>query len=321
MVVVLDSESIDPRDRADVMEDVIQKSSAPSWIKPGSPGEAIQGRYETWEFGAVSLTRVWLTGLSVVRTPRQIRVSPSPVVQVVLKDRGRVRYSLGDTQYEAGPDRMFLFDLNLPFAVEWSHGAETILAVPLELLALPSTTIGQALDQLPGSPLYPLVANQISTMVALADGLEADLAAAELGTACVDMVRALMNSAATLGSDDVGAAIPAHVLLTQVREYVRRNITDPDLDAARIARAHHVSLRFLYKVCANAGMSLAQWIIRERLERARAELARPQTRHWTIAVVAQRCGFRDAAHFTRRFRAAYGVTPSDWRRMMSEPGE
>ncbi|MGW7792673.1 helix-turn-helix domain-containing protein [Streptomyces tricolor] len=34
-----------------------------------------------------------------------------------------------------------------------------------------------------------------------------------------------------------------------------------------------------------------------------------------------RCGFPGPSHFARRFRAAYGLTPREWRRQAgSEPG-
>jgi AraC-like DNA-binding protein len=67
-------------------------------------------------------------------------------------------------------------------------------------------------------------------------------------------------------------------------------------------------------VCARAGLSLEQDIIGRRLEAARAELARPASRHRSIGVVARRWGFADPTHFGRRFRSAYGMTPGDWRR-------
>ncbi|MFI9202868.1 AraC family transcriptional regulator [Streptomyces sp. NPDC053048] len=34
-----------------------------------------------------------------------------------------------------------------------------------------------------------------------------------------------------------------------------------------------------------------------------------------VSAVAARCGFTSPSHFTRRFRAAYGVTPREWRRL------
>ncbi|WP_460494699.1 helix-turn-helix domain-containing protein [Dactylosporangium cerinum] len=47
---------------------------------------------------------------------------------------------------------------------------------------------------------------------------------------------------------------------------------------------------------------------------ARHELLLPQSRHRSVAAIAWRWGFRDATHFTRRFKARYGMLPSQWRR-------
>jgi AraC-like DNA-binding protein len=33
-----------------------------------------------------------------------------------------------------------------------------------------------------------------------------------------------------------------------------------------------------------------------------------------VRVIAANWGFQDAAHFSRAFRDAFGVSPSDWRR-------
>ncbi|WP_169814840.1 helix-turn-helix domain-containing protein [Nocardia crassostreae] len=77
-------------------------------------------------------------------------------------------------------------------------------------------------------------------------------------------------------------------------------------------------MRYLYKVCAAAEYGLAQWIIGERLEQIRAELARPDARHRSIAAIALRWRFRNQSHFTRRFRLAYGITPREWRRIAAE---
>ncbi|WP_461122268.1 helix-turn-helix transcriptional regulator [Saccharothrix stipae] len=63
------------------------------------------------------------------------------------------------------------------------------------------------------------------------------------------------------------------------------------------------------------GFSLEQWIIAERLQGARQDLIRPDNHSRTVAMIARQWGFTDPTHFTRRFRAAYGMTPSEWRRI------
>ncbi|MGH3972574.1 MAG: helix-turn-helix domain-containing protein [Pseudonocardiaceae bacterium] len=54
--------------------------------------------------------------------------------------------------------------------------------------------------------------------------------------------------------------------------------------------------------------------IRERLEGARRVLA-SSAQAPTIAAVARSLGFSDPGHFARRFRAAYGLSPSEWQRI------
>ena len=77
-------------------------------------------------------------------------------------------------------------------------------------------------------------------------------------------------------------------------------------------------MRQLYKTFASSGLSLEQWIIALRLEGARRDLARPDSRQRTIAAVGRRWGFSNPSHFTQRFRAAYGMTPREWRALQLE---
>ena len=47
----------------------------------------------------------------------------------------------------------------------------------------------------------------------------------------------------------------------------------------------------------------------------RADLASPAMAHLSLPLIAARWGVLDAAHVSRAFRAAYGVTPSQYRRL------
>jgi AraC-like DNA-binding protein len=51
----------------------------------------------------------------------------------------------------------------------------------------------------------------------------------------------------------------------------------------------------------------------ERLEAVRRDLANPALRHRSVAALAARWCFVDAAHFSRAFRQRYGYTPSQLR--------
>ncbi|MBB5912679.1 AraC-like DNA-binding protein [Nocardia transvalensis] len=314
MPLVLDTETVDATDRAELTAAALEMNSAPMHLKLAGPGTRVSARLENWELGATNFSRLRVTGFATVRSPKLIRVSPSPKLLLIYLRQTAIHWAQGEVRQAVAPNQLFIVDLNTPYEAEWSGGKMTGLEVPLDQLALPADTIQLAMPQLQASPVYQLFVRQLAYMDEDADALYADPAASFLGDACVEIVRAMLGSAAGSGTAD-GTALPADILFTQIRHYIRRHLDDPNLDATRIARAHHVSVRYLYKLCARAGLRLEQWIISQRLHRARADLARPELRHHTIAVIAYRHGFRDATHFTRRFRAAYGMTPVHWRRI------
>jgi len=110
------------------------------------------------------------------------------------------------------------------------------------------------------------------------------------------------------------SADPIHdTLVLRILEYARTHLAEPDLTPARLAAEHNISIRQLYTVLGRADISLGDWIRTHRLERCRQELASPAARTRTIASIARRWAFKDATHFSRAFRDAYGMTPRQWR--------
>jgi AraC-like DNA-binding protein len=101
-------------------------------------------------------------------------------------------------------------------------------------------------------------------------------------------------------------------LRTRIDEFIRRNLSDPDLSPAMIAAEHRISLRYLYKLFAGQELSVAATIRGLRLEGCRSELASPGPRPPSIRSVCSRWGFPDAAQFSRAFRQAYGRSPRDY---------
>lgn len=313
---MLDTSGIDPDDRTDAVAEAARAAAAPQYVIPEHKHEPIRARFDVWDLGGAGIYRiVHCSGVRMVRTERQVRSGPSEVLLIARRETGVARRECAGAEDLIRPGELFAVDLNAPYDIGWrGDGAHTSLLVPLEQLALPTETIRRATARVHASPLCRVVSSVIASMTDNADALAADAAARETGSACVELVRALLTSAAGTSAGD-GGAVPAEMLLTEVREYIRRNLSHPDLGAEMIARAHHVSARYLYKLCASADFRLEQWIIDSRLDRARADLARPENARKSIASIAGSWGFRDPSHFSRRFRAAYGITPRDWRRV------
>jgi AraC family transcriptional regulator len=80
-------------------------------------------------------------------------------------------------------------------------------------------------------------------------------------------------------------------------------------DVARAAGVHSAHLARTFR--RHHGHSVAGHIRRLRLEAAHALLREKAP---SLAEIADACGFSDQSHFTRHYRAAYGVTPAVFRR-------
>ncbi|MGW4642556.1 helix-turn-helix domain-containing protein [Sphaerisporangium sp. NPDC004334] len=109
-------------------------------------------------------------------------------------------------------------------------------------------------------------------------------------------------------------------LLAQIHRFTQDRLPDPHLTADLIAAAHQISTRHLYQLFQGEGMTVAAWIRHTRLERCRHDLADPALRGRPIHSIATRWGFLDGAHFSRVFRAAYGMSPNDYRHQSSTTG-
>jgi AraC family transcriptional regulator, positive regulator of tynA and feaB len=112
-------------------------------------------------------------------------------------------------------------------------------------------------------------------------------------------------------SDAAGARAPAP--LKKIREVMRHNLSDPDLDCARIAAEVGLSVRQVHAVFSTSGKTLMRHIWEERLDRIAAELANPAIAYKPVSAIAFDWGFNEAAHFSRQFRARFGMPPSKYR--------
>jgi AraC family transcriptional activator of tynA and feaB len=105
------------------------------------------------------------------------------------------------------------------------------------------------------------------------------------------------------------------IALVSVRAAIGARLTDPNLDAATVAAAAGISVRYANAVLAGENTSIMRLIQSIRLAHCRNALADTGQRHRMVSEIAYSWGFSDMTHFGRKFRAAYGVLPSDYRRL------
>jgi len=310
MAVLLDTAVLPRQNRAEALDAALRYATLPHEVIHEDVS-AVHGRIDLWEFGAASLMRQHGSGIRMTRTATQLRTSAPERISLSLLTRGRWAYTQRDYSQTvaSGQAQLVLTDLTSAFDYDRRGvGGSHSLLVDVDQLNLPVDVIRTASSQLTSSPLYRLMRDHVAELSKVADALTS-AERAMIGRGTTELVRALIASAARhAGAREAMTGS----LMTRITTYLHRHLTEPDLSPARIARAHNISVRWLYDNWTDE-LSLVQWIIRERLELARRELAGPQTQ--SIATVARQCGFTDPAHFSRRFREAFGMSPREWRRL------
>ncbi|MDG9672500.1 helix-turn-helix domain-containing protein [Micromonospora sp. DH14] len=317
MGYVLDTSDLPAVDRVEAIHAAMMYASAPCHVLHEDPHGEVHARMEVWDLGNANIFTHRSSGIRLLRTARLARQDGMPVIALSVQRRADGRIEQHGRQRVVPPGELLVVDLSGAYDFSWSgDGAAGCLQIPYDQLGLPLDVVRRAAFEVAASPLYRLVTGHIAQLTADPAGITDDAASATVAAASIDLARALLVSAARSGRH--ARQVFAETLLTRVRTYVRTHLADPNLTPAAIAAVHGVSVRQLYKLFADANLSLEQWVIDERLQRVRHELTQPNRRHVPIGAIAHGWGFRDPTHFTRRFKARYGVTPSQWRRSSAD---
>lgn len=121
---------------------------------------------------------------------------------------------------------------------------------------------------------------------------------------------ALELAAWTTRTGDAAAERFIPPLLRRAMERLRAD-AEPPTCAALAEDAGLAPDAFARAFRRHVGASVGQFARRARLERARAALAGPRP----LSELALAAGFYDQSHFTRQFKAAFGLPPSAYRRL------
>ncbi|MEV6209113.1 helix-turn-helix domain-containing protein [Kitasatospora sp. NPDC051914] len=255
------------------------------------------------------------------RSPRLVRQSDPELFHLTLLLDGRLHVEHAGRAGSFGPGRLLLADSSLPYDVRSAVAApgRVVQGVgvdfPKAMLPLPPRRVRELLARgLSGRDGQgALVADLLTGLDRHADALDpAD--PARLGRVVLDLVSAWLA-----GEAEADAALPAETcqraLVHRVQAFIRQNLHDPELTPPVVAAAHHISLSYLHRIFPQhaRGRTVAAWIRAQRLDAARRDLADPSLHALPVHAVAARWGFTRASDFTRAFRHAHGLSPTECR--------
>ncbi|WP_426764515.1 helix-turn-helix domain-containing protein [Pseudarthrobacter sp. 1G09] len=275
--------------------------------------EGFRGQLRSRVLDRMSIVEVTATSHEVHRTPALIARAHERYFKLNLQLEGTGLLIQDNREAVLRPGDLAIYDTNRPYTLAFEDTTRIMVVMfPCDTLALPTEYVGQlaAVRMAGDGGLSGIVGQFIRQLSQNLDVLNGP-SGSRLAANALDLVSTMLHAEMDISPDQMK---PQAMLAVAVREYIDANLSDPLLSPASIAAAHFISTRHLHNVFHESGTTVATWIRTQRLEGARRDLRDPLHAGLPVGAVAARWGFLDAAHFSRTFRDAFGVPPSDWRR-------
>jgi AraC family transcriptional regulator, positive regulator of tynA and feaB len=270
-----------------------------------------QGRLDVTSIGPVPISKMAHTAMRTEATPDAIRRHGQPDrLYATMKLSGYDILHQGDREAMTRTGDFVVIDAR-PAVCEANTGVSLVVDLPrerFEAMLGPSRlfcslTVGADLAS-------TILANTfIQELVRVGDQLTPD-AAARMASIGTDLIIA---SLAERMAQEVPGSIHGNVTVQRAKAYVEANLSDPNLNPPQLAAAMGLSLRRLQELFHERGRHISDYIWERRLEAAAKRLSDPACAHLSIGMLAYGCGFTSQAHFARRFKDRYGMSPREHR--------
>lgn len=254
-------------------------------------------------------------GQIVERTRSRIRSAREEIVLVSVQVHGRGVVAQDGREAILNPGDFACYDSTRPYTLSFDARFEQIvLHMPRKDMVrrIGPTEVFTARRVAAESPLGSLVAPFIRNTASIVSEVDA-VATGQLSDVCLGLVTTALGDLTSrqhLGDTPARAA-----LMYRAKAIIEQHLGDSDLNTERIAALMGISSRYLQDLFHSENSTVSEWIWERRLEKSRRDLCCSLLARESITQIAIASGFSDLAHFSRRFKAAYALSPRDYRCM------
>lgn len=210
------------------------------------------------------------------------------------------------------PGDLSFYDTSRPYSLLFDRSFRNLIMMfPKERLEFPTlltdtlTAVSLGAQHQLATVVAPFIA-QASPQLSLLPSL----ARTKLAHTSLELINTMLSAILDVETEP---RHPHQQRLQKIYAYIDANLGSPELSPSSIAAAHFISIRHLHALFAEHDTTVSTVIRNRRLERARTDLTDPSLLSRTVAAIAARWGFVDAAHFSRVFKQTYGISPSELR--------
>jgi AraC family transcriptional regulator, positive regulator of tynA and feaB len=312
MKTIFSTMDVHPRDRFDFWHEVACKSLIEHSSMPQCR-QSFEAKIETGMLGNVALILFETSAMEVTRSAKNLSHADDDDLFFCRQLSGSVSLEQNGCRALLNAADLMLLDPLLPYQANFSpHSRMLVLKIPRRAL---EARVGHTRDMIAKviSPtdtahrwtssfieMLPDLVGELSTAAeAIAHEQTLDL----IGTSLLKAMRPGKQRNSTVRS----------MALMNVRAAVELLLSNPSAGRVEVAQAAGVSVRYANALLAEQNTSITRLIQIRRLARCRMALEDPLQKHRTISDIAYGWGFSDMTHFGRCFKAAFGLSPRDYR--------
>jgi AraC-like DNA-binding protein len=311
MPIVISTSDVHPRDSLDYWMEFVAKDFVKVEV---SAERTFNGRIVAGSIGQLGVSTFDCDPVTVNREREEICQADHDDYFICLQRTGQSCHLQGDREAVTREGDLFLLDPRHPFTGHSPTRVSMLMvrAPRQELEARTGPADAYISRTFNGqNPLTPLVFGFLSLLPGRVDLLD-DTAAAMIAEQALDLVALAL--AADAEAANVTLSSRRAVTLTLLKSAIESRLHDAELRPAGAAAAAGISIRYANALLAEEDTGLERYIIDRRLQRCRRALEDPAQAHRMIGDIAYSWGFSDLSHFGRRFKAAFGCSPGDYRR-------
>ena len=308
MQIAFSTENLRQRDRIPYWVDVATQAFFRHQFNAES--ETFVGALNGSWFDNLYLSRCVCGPCEVTRERREIAADDRDELIFGVRIDGRSTLSQDGHDLQIDKGALYLQDAARPLDISFLGRSTTIfITIPRKAL---QARIGQGITCGTVSKSHPvagLAADFIAMLAERADALD-ERVKARLAAQALDLIALTL----TVGDTMPTLSSPRSTTLIRLKSMIDARINDAALRPADVAAAAGISVRYANALLAEENTSVERYILQRRLEQCRRALEDPLQSHRMIGDIAFSWGFSDLSHFSRRFRAQFGMTPSELRR-------
>jgi len=238
------------------------------------------------------------------------RQAPDPFLRFVLQCKGNAEIEQGEARFNLRPGEWTLLNASRPHSIRATETIEELVVIVPRSAISPrlfdATTHHASADQAGHGISRLLFDFARSVLDELGPG--SPKTDEYLAGAGMELVKALLQEK----FDGRVVSTCREIRMERIRAFIDRNLSDPTLSVQAIAQAMGCSKRYVHALFAGE-QSVHNLIWDTRLDKSARDLRRKELLGTSITTIALSHGFSCPAHFSRMFKAHYGIPPREYR--------